>query len=103
MKIRHLVWLRRISQALFLCFFLYLLIISRLPQDIYLNYSLVFSTEQELRLEQPVTFFFHLDPLVGLTSLFSGHVLIKGFLWGAGILITTMLFEIGRASCRERV
>jgi polyferredoxin len=96
-KIRHLVWLRRISQALFLCFFLYLLIISRLPQDIYLNYTLAFSTEQELRLEQPVTFFFHLDPLVGLTSLFSGHVLIKGFLWGAGILITTML--LGRIFC----
>lgn len=97
MKIRHLVWLRRICQALFLCFFLYLLIISRLPQDIYLNYSLAFSTEQELRLEQPVTFFFQLDPLLGLTSLFSGRALIKGFMWGAGILITTML--LGRIFC----
>ncbi|UCD77949.1 MAG: 4Fe-4S binding protein, partial [Desulfobacterales bacterium] len=97
MKIRHLVWLRRISQALFLCFFLYLLIISRLPQDIYLNYSLTFSTEQDLRLEQPVTFFFQLDPLVGLTSLLSGHTLIQGFLWGAAVLIIT--FFLGRAFC----
>ena len=97
MKNRHLVWLRRISQALFLVLFLYLLIVSRLPQDIYLNYSLEFSAEQELRLEQPVTFFFQIDPLVGITSLFSGQVLIKGFLWGAVILIATIL--LGRIFC----
>ena len=97
MKIRHLVWLRRLTQTLFLGFFLFLLIVSRLPQDIYLNYSLAFSTEQELRLEQPVTFFFQLDPLVGLTSLFSGHTLIKGFWWGASILILTIL--LGRVFC----
>ena len=97
MKVRHLVWLRRICQALFLGFFLYLLILSRLPQDIYLNYSLEFSAEQELRLEQPLKFFFQLDPLVGITSVFSGRVLIKGFLWGAGILITTLL--LGRVFC----
>jgi len=96
-KNRHLVWLRRISQALFLVLFLYLLIVSRLPQDIYLNYSLEFSAEQELRLEQPVTFFFQIDPLVGITSLFSGQVLIKGFLWGAVILIATIL--LGRIFC----
>jgi polyferredoxin len=96
-KIRHLVWLRRISQALFLVLFLYLLIVSRLPQDIYLNYSLEFSTEQELRLEQPVAFFFQIDPLVGMTSLFSGQILIKGFLWGAAILVATILF--GRIFC----
>jgi MauM/NapG family ferredoxin protein len=96
-KIRHLVWLRRLSQIIFLFFFLFLLIVSRLPQDIYLNYSIAFSTEQELRLDQPVTFFFQLDPLVGLTSLISGHLLIKGFLWGAAILILTML--LGRFFC----
>lgn len=97
MKIRHLVWLRRLSQTLFLLFFLYLLITSQLPQDIYLNYSLAFSTEQDLRLDQPITFFFQLDPLVGLTSLFSGKTLINGFFWGVGILIATMLF--GRFFC----
>ncbi len=97
MKIRHLVWLRRLSQTLFLLFFLYLLIASQLPQDIYLNYSLAFSTDQDLRLAQPITFFFQLDPLVGLTSLFSGKTLINGFLWGVGILVATMLF--GRFFC----
>ena len=96
-KIRHFVWLRRLSQILFLLFFLYLLVSSQLPQDIYLNYSLAFSTEQDLRLDQPVTFFFELNPLVGLTSLFSGQTLIKGFLWGVGILVATMLF--GRFFC----
>jgi MauM/NapG family ferredoxin protein len=97
LKARHLVWLRRIIQTLFLCFFLYLLIVSRLPQDIYLNYSLAFSNEQELRLEQPVTFFFQLDPLVGISSLLSGQILIKGFLWGAVIVMLTILF--GRIFC----
>ena len=97
MNIRYLVWLRRICQGLFLFLFLYLLIISRLPQDIYLNYSMAFSTEQDLRLDQPVTFFFQLDPLVGITSLFSGQILIKGFLWGASILVITLLF--GRMFC----
>jgi polyferredoxin len=96
-KVRHLVWLRRISQILFLCFFLYLLIVSRLPQDIYLNYSLAFSMDQDLRLEQPATFFFQLDPLVGISSLLSGQILIKGFLWGAGIVVLSMF--LGRVFC----
>jgi len=93
-KVRHLVWVRRITQILFLCFFLYLLIVSRLPQDIYLNYSLAFSVDQDLRLEQPATFFFQLDPLVGISSLLSGQTLIKGFLWGVGIVVLSMLLGI---------
>jgi polyferredoxin/formate hydrogenlyase subunit 6/NADH:ubiquinone oxidoreductase subunit I len=95
--VRHLVWLRRITQILFLCFFLYLLIVSRLPQDIYLNYSLAFSVDQDLRLEQLATFFFQLDPLVGISSLLSGQILIKGFLWGVGIVVLSML--LGRVFC----
>ena len=97
MKARHLVWIRRITQIGFLCFFLFLLIESRLPQDVYQDYSAAFSTEQDLRLKLPVTFFFELDPLVGLTSLLSGYRLIDGFLWGLGIILLTVL--IGRAFC----
>ncbi len=97
MKARHLVWLRRIAQAFFLGMFLFLLIVCRLPQDIYLNYSLAFSAEQELQLDHPVTLFFQLDPLVAISSLFSGHILIKGVLWGSGILILTIL--LGRVFC----
>ena len=97
MKIRHLVWLRRTLQGLFLLFFLYLVIESRLPQDVYIDYSLAFSAQQDLRLNQPVTFFFQLDPLVGLSALLSGYTLVKGFLWAAGILVLTVL--LGRVFC----
>ena len=96
-KVRHLVWLRRITQILFLCFFLYLLIVSRLSQDIYLNYSLALSMDQDLRIEQPTSFFFQLDPLVGISSLLSSQILIKGFLWGAAIVVLSML--LGRVFC----
>ncbi len=44
-----------------------------------------------------MTFFFQLDPLVGLTSLFSGRTLVTGFFWGAGVLIVTLL--LGRVFC----
>ncbi|UCD87174.1 MAG: 4Fe-4S binding protein, partial [Desulfobacterales bacterium] len=97
MKARHLVWMRRISQAFFLGLFLFLLVESRLPEDIYLQYSLVFACDVDLRLTQPVTFFFQLDPLVWLSSLISGHRLITGFWWALGLLLVTVF--LGRAFC----
>ena len=97
MKAKHLVRIRRISQALFLFLFLFLLIESRLPQDIYVDYSVAFSSEQDLRIDQPTTFFFQLDPLVWLTSLLSGHQLIKGFWWAMILLLVTLL--LGRVFC----
>ncbi len=97
MKTKHLVWLRRISQGFFLLLFLFLLVESRLPQKLYLQYSLVFSNQQNLTLDHPVGFFFQMDPLVVLSSLISGHSLIKGFLWGGGVLLLTVL--LGRVFC----
>ena len=97
MTIRYLVWLRRIIQTFFLCLFIFLLAESRLSQDTYINYSVAFSADNDIRLEQPVTFFFKLDPLVGLTSLLSGHRLIPGFLWGVGVLLITLF--LGRVFC----
>jgi MauM/NapG family ferredoxin protein len=97
MKARHLVWIRRLSQAFFLLLFLFLLVESRLPQDIYLDYSVALTTEQDIRLDLPIKFFFQLDPLVCLSSLLSGHSLIKGFLWAAGILVVTIF--LGRTFC----
>ncbi len=97
MKARHLVCIRRISQAVFLLLFLFLLIESRLPKDTYYNYSQVFSSYPELTLDWPVTFFFQLDPLIGITSLLSGHRLIKGILWGLGLLLATVF--LGRFFC----
>jgi len=96
-KAKHLVRIRRISQALFLFLFLFLLIESRLPQDIYVDYSVAFSSEVDLRIDRPTTFFFQLDPLVWLTSLLSGHQLIKGFWWALILLLVTLL--LGRVFC----
>jgi len=97
LKAKHLVWIRRISQTFFLLLFLLLLIESRLPQDIYLEYSAVPSSEVDLRIGWPVTFFFQLDPLVAISSLLSGYHLIKGFLWALGLLFLT--FFLGRVFC----
>lgn len=97
MKAKHWVRIRRISQAFFLVLFLFLLIESRLPQDIYYNYSQVFSSYPDLKLDWPVTFFFQLDPLVGISSFLSGHTLIKGAWWGAVLLLVTLF--LGRIFC----
>jgi len=97
MKLRHLIWFRRICQTFFLFFFIFLLIESRISQDIYLKYSPVSSSDLDLRIDQPITFFFQLDPLVWLSSLLSGHHLIKGFWWGLSVLLLTLF--LGRVFC----
>ncbi len=96
-KARHLVRVRRLSQALFLVFFLFLLVESRLPQDVYRNYSLVFSETPELQIHQPVGFFFQMDPLVVLSTLLSAGTLISGALWAGLIVLLTLFF--GRFFC----
>lgn len=97
MRAKHLVWIRRISQTAFLGFFLFLLVESRLPDDVYLQYSLIFSGDLDLRLDHPVKFFFQLDPLIWLSSLLSGHRLIHGFGWALGLLVVTLF--LGRVFC----
>ena len=97
MKVTHLVWIRRISQGLFVFFFVFLLIESRLPQDVYLRYPLVLSSDLDLRLERPVGFFFQLDPLIWLSCLLSGHHLIEGFWWALAVLLMTLF--LGRIFC----
>jgi MauM/NapG family ferredoxin protein len=96
-KAKHLVWIRRISQASFLILFLFLLVESRLSEDVYLDYSLIFACDLDLRINQPVTFFFQLDPLVWLSSLLSGQRLIQGFWWALGLLLVTLF--LGRVFC----
>jgi len=96
-RAKHLVWIRRISQTVFLGLFFLLLVESRLPEDVYLQYSLVFASDVDLRLDQPVTFFFQLDPLISLSSLLSGHRLINGFGWALGVLLVTLF--LGRVFC----
>ncbi|MFH1349836.1 MAG: 4Fe-4S binding protein [Pseudomonadota bacterium] len=97
MKAKHLVWIRRISQTSFLLLFFFLLVETRLPQDIYLEYSLASSSELDLRLNYPTTFFFQLNPLVCLSTLLSGHTLMKGFWWALSLLFVTLF--LGRIFC----
>lgn len=97
MRAGRLKWVRRVSQGVFLMFFLFLLVESRLPQDVYRNYSLVFSEEPELHIDLPVGFFFELNPLVSLTTLLSSGSIIQGAFW-AGILTLATVF-LGRFFC----
>lgn len=97
MKPKHLVWIRRVSQTAFLLFFLFLLVESRLPQDVYIDYSMALETEQDIRLDQPTTFFFQINPLTMITSLLAGHQWIKGFGWAVGVILMT--FFLGRIFC----
>jgi len=96
-KAKHLIWIRRISQTFFLALFLFLLIETRFPDAAYLDYSLVVTTQQDIRVGYPAGFFFQLDPLVWITSLLSGHVWIQGFFWAVAVLLLTLL--LGRFFC----
>jgi len=57
-KVKHLVWIRRFCQAFFLCLFIYLLTGTKLPQDVYLDYSPTFDEISDIRINGPVIFFF---------------------------------------------
>ncbi|MBC2716062.1 MAG: 4Fe-4S binding protein [Desulfobacteraceae bacterium] len=97
MKPSHLVWIRRFCQAFFLCLFIYLLIGTKLPLNVYMDYSLSFAEAQDIRIKSPVTFFFQLDPLVWLSSVISSRQWITGFGWAIGLLAATIFF--GRFFC----
>jgi len=97
LKVRHLIWIRRGSQACFLVLFLFLLIESRLPHDVIVDYSLAFTSDQTITVEHPVGFFFQLDPLISISSLLSGRHLIQGFWWAAVLLVLTVF--LGRVFC----
>jgi ferredoxin len=96
-KIKYLVWARRLSQSFFLCLFLYLLVGTKLPQDVYIDYSSSFSEGGDIRISTPVDFFWKLDPLAWLTATLSSHQWIKGFGWAAGLLAAA--FFLGRFFC----
>jgi MauM/NapG family ferredoxin protein len=96
-RARQLVWIRRASQTFYLLLFLFFLIQSRLPRDVFVDYSVVFSAEPDLTINYPIGFFFQLDPLVWFSSLISGHQLIKGFWWALGLVVVTLF--MGRIFC----
>jgi len=96
-KGRHLIWIRRLCQAFFLALFLVLLVETRLPHDVYRNYSAALSAGEEITLDEPVGFFFQLDPLTWLSSLISGHHWMEGGFWAVLVLVLTLF--LGRVFC----
>jgi len=97
MSSRSLIWIRRFSQAGFLLFFLFLFVETQLPQDTIIDYSPAAGLEQDIRIDQPSTFFFKINPLTFLTSLIAGHRWIEGFGWAIGIMVLTVF--LGRIFC----
>jgi ferredoxin len=83
-SLRHrlLQGLRIISQALFFCLFIYLLLGTHFSGEDYIG---------------PVERFFHFDPLLGLTTLIVSKEFLKTFLWALTTIILTFIF--GRYIC----
>ncbi len=81
---------RRLSQVLFLLFFLFLMMKTE-------SFSSLHAVREGARLPYPVSFFLQLDPLTALASALSSHTLYRGLLWSLVILIPT--FFLGRFFC----
>jgi hypothetical protein len=79
-KIKHLVYLRRISQALFLLLFVFLLMESRLPGAVFQDYSREIAGLADIHLIYPVTLFFDTEPLTWLST----NRWLAGAGWTAG-------------------
>lgn len=84
-------WARRVSQGLFLTFFLWLLV-----QTAFRG-SFVSESSAPVRLPYPVEAFLLADPFVGAITFLGTHQLYAGLWWGLGIAFLTML--VGRAFC----
>jgi len=82
--------LRRISQMVFLLFFLFLMMNTE-------SFSSLRAVRDGARLPYPVSFFLQLDPLTALAGALSSHALYRGLLWSLVILIPT--FFLGRFFC----
>ena len=97
MSFRHFIWFRRACQALFLAFFVFLVVETRLPSDASFDYSLASSEAKGMKVTQPVSFFFHLDPLAWISSGISERRWIEGFGWAMALVVAT--FFLGRFFC----
>jgi polyferredoxin len=82
--------LRRLSQIVFLLFFLLLLLRTEFRGSLR-------AAADDIRLPYPVRIFFELDPLVALTNALSTHALYRGLLWSLLIIIPTLF--LGRFFC----
>lgn len=82
--------LRRLSQIIFLLFFLLLLLRTEFRGSLR-------AAADDIRLPYPVRIFFELDPLVAVTNALSTHALYRGLLWSLLIIIPTLF--LGRFFC----
>ena len=82
--------LRRLSQALFLAFFLFLLCQTEFRGSFH-------SSGTEIRLPYPVRLFLEIDPLLAASNALATHALYRGLLWSLVIIIPTLL--LGRFFC----
>jgi polyferredoxin len=96
-KTKHLVCLRRISQALFLLLFLFLLMETRLSRNVFMDYSQEIAGPKDIRLNYPVTFFFDMDPLTWLSTTLSTHKWLAGAGWALAVIGLTLF--LGRFFC----
>ena len=87
----RLTGLRRLSQAAFGLFFLYLFFQTDFPA---LPSGM---TEEIYHVTAPVAFFFHLDPVVALTAMAAGRILLPAFLWAVPVVLAALL--LNRAFC----
>jgi len=84
--------LRRISQILFLAFFLYLLLQTELKSSFETGIM-----EENIRIPYPVKIFFEFDPLVAVNTVLSTHMLYKGLIFSIILIGLTMI--LGRFFC----
>jgi polyferredoxin/Pyruvate/2-oxoacid:ferredoxin oxidoreductase delta subunit len=95
--ISRLVFLRRILQGAFLLFFLFLLTETRLPRDVFLDYSREIAGPADIRLHLPVMFFFDMDPLIWLSTTLATHRWLAGAGWALAVIGLTLI--LGRFFC----
>ncbi|MBU2547757.1 MAG: 4Fe-4S dicluster domain-containing protein [Proteobacteria bacterium] len=88
---------RRISQAGFLVLFVYLAAEAQVPQGFNASLFAVTGAGKDLRLSAPVTWFFDLDPLVGLGTMLSTWALKPTLLISLAVLLAVLL--MGRFFC----
>jgi polyferredoxin len=86
----RLTFLRRLSQAIFLLLFLWLLLRTEFRGSLHLS-------GDDIRLGYPIRLFFELDPLVGIANALASRAVYRGLLWSLLIVIPTLF--LGRFFC----
>ena len=82
--------LRRLSQVLFLAFFVFLVCQTEFRGSLH-------SGDAEIRLPYPVRLFLETDPLLAISNALATRALYRGLLWSLAILIPTLF--LGRFFC----